>query len=202
MVTWFGLVHVIVSLVGGYIMMVSTVIDNPRLSNDQNAIFIAMTERTQSHGWTGFYYFRGGIRGGRGTGGYHRAAGFARSRTRCGGSLFPAMTTGILPTLAAQRCHFHAGLEAVARCPECKRFFCRECITEHDDRLICAGCLQKLSVKKHSVRKRFAGLGGVLACAAGIVIAWFFFYSMGRLLLMTPTRFHEGTVWETPAGNE
>lgn len=106
------------------------------------------------------------------------------------------------PTLAAQRCHFHDGREAVARCPECKRFFCRECITEHDDRLICAACLQKLAVKKQSGRGRFAGVKGLLACALGFILAWFFFYSVGRLLLLTPTRFHEGTVWQKTLDEE
>jgi hypothetical protein len=99
-------------------------------------------------------------------------------------------------SLAMQRCHFHVEREAVARCPECKRFFCRECITEHDDRLICASCLQKLAVKKTGRAGRFAIVGEAFVCAAGILVAWFFFYCAGQLLLMTPTRFHEGSVWE------
>ena len=45
--------------------------------------------------------------------------------------------------LAHQRCFNHATREAVARCPECHHFFCRECITEHDDRVLCTGCLKK-----------------------------------------------------------
>lgn len=112
------------------------------------------------------------------------------------------MITGMSPTLAAQRCQFHPAREAVARCPECKRFFCRECITEHDDRLICASCLQKLAAKKEARTGRFAGVKGLLACMMGLVLAWFFFYSMGRLLLLTPTRFHEGTVWQRTLDNE
>ena len=104
-----------------------------------------------------------------------------------------------IPSLAAQRCHFHPVREAVARCPECQRFFCRECITEHDDRLICASCLMKVAAKPKARRVRFAGAGGALACVLGIVIAWFFFYAVGKLLLRTPTQFHEGTIWERPA---
>ncbi|MBT8374528.1 MAG: rhomboid family protein, partial [Deltaproteobacteria bacterium] len=32
--------------------------------------------------------------------------------------------------LALQRCNNHGQREAVARCPKCRRYFCRECITE------------------------------------------------------------------------
>ncbi|HWB59983.1 MAG TPA: rhomboid family protein [Chthoniobacteraceae bacterium] len=110
------------------------------------------------------------------------------------------MSTAIPSTLAAQRCHFHIGREAVARCPECKRFFCRECITEHDDRLICASCLQKLAVKKSGVRGKFGAVGGVFLCVLGILVAWVFFYSMGQLVLMLPSNFHEGTVWHAEGG--
>jgi hypothetical protein len=98
--------------------------------------------------------------------------------------------------LATQRCHHHPDREAVARCPECRRFFCRECVTEHDDRVICADCLKKISVQARVSHGRFAAAGRLLACIAGILLAWFFFYSMGRLLLLTPTSFHEGTLWQ------
>ena len=112
------------------------------------------------------------------------------------------MTSAASSSLAVQRCHYHADREAVARCPECRRFFCRECITEHDDRVICASCLQKISVKTRARKGRFAGVGRILACAMGIVLAWFFFYSMGRLLLLTPTTLHEGTIWQRAAEDQ
>ena len=35
-----------------------------------------------------------------------------------------------------------------------------------------------------------------MVCTMGIIVAWFFFYSMGRMLLLTKTSFHEGTVWQ------
>ncbi|MGB8355531.1 MAG: rhomboid family protein [Chthoniobacteraceae bacterium] len=103
--------------------------------------------------------------------------------------------------LIAQRCHHHGDREAVARCPECGLFYCRECVTEHDDRVICASCLRKSSGTVKSRRQRFAWLGRLLVCGVGILVAWLFFYSMGRLLLLTPTSFHEGTLWENVAGD-
>ncbi|MCI0613826.1 rhomboid family protein, partial [bacterium] len=40
--------------------------------------------------------------------------------------------------ISKQRCFFHSQREAVVRCPECGRYYCRECVTEHLDRLLCA----------------------------------------------------------------
>ena len=47
--------------------------------------------------------------------------------------------------LTHQRCFHHSHREAVARCPECRQFYCRECVTEHDYRVICATCLKKIA---------------------------------------------------------
>ena len=43
--------------------------------------------------------------------------------------------------LLHQRCFNHMLREAVACCPECRRYFCRECVTEHEDKVLCAACL-------------------------------------------------------------
>lgn len=102
-----------------------------------------------------------------------------------------------MPTLAQQRCFNHSLREAVARCPECKQYYCRECITEHDDRAICAACLKKLAHKPLLQRRGFAGGVRFLQCVAGIFLAWFFFYLVGQTLLSMPSSFHEGTLWQT-----
>jgi hypothetical protein len=104
--------------------------------------------------------------------------------------------------LIRQRCFLHASREAVARCPACKRFFCRECITEHAGRVICASCLKTLAIAEG----RRAG-GGWLAgarrlawtalqCVAGGLLLWMFFYWLGRTLQLLPSDFHEGKLWE------
>ena len=98
--------------------------------------------------------------------------------------------------LSAQRCAQHADREAVARCPECRRYFCRECITEHDRRVLCASCLKKLTRKPLTQRRGFAGLVLALQCLIGLMVAWFFFYLVGEALLSLPTSFHEGTLWQ------
>lgn len=98
--------------------------------------------------------------------------------------------------LVSQRCANHTEREAAARCPECRRFFCRECITEHDNRVLCAACLQKLARPPLLKRPVFAGLLRVMQCLLGLAAAWFFFYLVGEALLALPTAFHEGTLWQ------
>lgn len=95
-----------------------------------------------------------------------------------------------------QRCVLHAFREAAARCPDCGRFFCRECVTEHDGRVICAGCLRRLADAAPPPRRR-VGAGFRLAAqtALSVVLLWLLFYGVGRLLLRIPAAYHEGTVW-------
>lgn len=97
--------------------------------------------------------------------------------------------------LLHQRCFNHSLREAAARCPACGRFYCRECVTEHEDKVICAACLRKL-VKSPLIQRGWF-LGGVRVGAAlsGLLLAWMFFYLLGQGLLAVPSAFHEGTVW-------
>ena len=98
--------------------------------------------------------------------------------------------------LAYQRCFNHADREAAARCPRCRRFFCRECITEHDDQVICANCLRALARAPLLRRGTWANLFALGRCLLGLVLAWFFFYLIGNTLLALPSSFHEGTFWQ------
>jgi hypothetical protein len=100
-----------------------------------------------------------------------------------------------MPDLAHQRCLNHAEREAVAQCPACRKYFCRECITEHDDRVICASCLRKLARVPLLQRRGFVSVVRLSQCLVGLLLAWFFFYLVGEGLLALPTSFHEGTLW-------
>jgi len=93
-------------------------------------------------------------------------------------------------SLAQERCFNHASREAVARCPECGRTFCRECISEHDDRVICAFCLKRLS-KKAARPSRLVGLVRLAQVLMGLLLLWSSFYLLGRALLTIPSSFHE-----------
>ena len=97
--------------------------------------------------------------------------------------------------LGRQRCYNHAAREAVARCPECGRFYCRECVTEHEDRVLCASCLARLAGAGGPGKKSRAALTLISQLALGILILWLFFVVLGKGLLALPSSFHEGTVW-------
>ena len=99
-------------------------------------------------------------------------------------------------SLHQQRCFNHGVREAVARCPECGGFFCRECVTEHDDRVVCSVCLAKLARTPLVKRRAFVNLLRAAQCLAGLVAAWFFFFFIGSLLLKIPSAFHEGALWQ------
>ncbi len=98
--------------------------------------------------------------------------------------------------LAQQRCVNHLQREAVARCPECKSFYCRECVTEHQDRVVCAACLKKLEAPRPERVKKLPALMRGMQGLVGLLIAWLSFYFLGRLLLSLPASFHNGTLWQ------
>jgi hypothetical protein len=90
-----------------------------------------------------------------------------------------------------QRCWNHEAREAVCRCPECGRSFCRECVTEHEARLLCASCLVAVARAR---RSRRAGVRRLLPAAmalAGILLAWTVFYSAGEALILLTTRLEQ-----------
>jgi uncharacterized paraquat-inducible protein A len=101
-----------------------------------------------------------------------------------------------MENLSHQRCFRHQEREAVARCPECRRYFCRECITEHDDRVVCATCLKKLTVTGVRSASRWRLVRNSLHGLLAVLVLWLVFYSLGRCLLSIPSSFHEGTVWK------
>jgi hypothetical protein len=85
--------------------------------------------------------------------------------------------------------------EAVARCPECTRFYCRECVTEHEDRLLCATCLAKIAEPVTRHRRNFQPVVIFFQSTIGFLILWIVFYYIGQILLSIPAEMHEGTTW-------
>ena len=98
--------------------------------------------------------------------------------------------------LAQQRCFNHVTREAAARCPECGRFFCRECVTEHDDRVICAGCLRNVAHVPLFKRRSFTRALQIVRCGLSVLLLWFTFYLIGEGLSSLPDSFHQGTLWQ------
>ena len=109
--------------------------------------------------------------------------------------------------LTRQRCTIHLEREAAARCPSCERFFCRECVTEHDGRLLCALCLRELFAAAHRPdpargvwRKKLRAAGRAGALVGSALLAWLFFHMLGRNLAALPDEFHVDKIWNQAAG--
>ena len=101
-----------------------------------------------------------------------------------------------MSVLASQRCLHHTAREAVARCTQCRQSYCRECIVEHEERVLCAGCAKKLlstgGQKTDLFRKLVRGTHLVLS----FMLLWIVFFALGRILLAIPSSFHEGDFWK------
>lgn len=84
---------------------------------------------------------------------------------------------------------------ASARCPQCGRFFCKECITEHAGKVLCTNCLQKTVLDPEDKRAPWVLVLCALQFGLGLCLLWTFFYCFAQLLLLIPTSFHEGSFW-------
>ena len=94
------------------------------------------------------------------------------------------------PYLAQSRCFQHAGREAVARCPECERFYCRECVTEHEGRMICRSCLDTLlQASTDETGNFFKHVKGWALAFGGYFLAVYIFYRIGYALLRSRRSF-------------
>ncbi len=102
-----------------------------------------------------------------------------------------------MTVVAHQRCLNHDEREAVARCPECRQYFCRECITEHEERVVCASCLKKLASAAVPPRRQAWDVWPAAQIAGGLVIAWVVFYFAGEALLALPAEFHDDRLWQS-----
>ena len=101
-----------------------------------------------------------------------------------------------MSTLALQRCLHHVEREAVARCTSCTQHFCRECIVEHEGRVLCTDCRVKL-LQKPGLQIGFGRRFGVaLHLVLSLFVLWFCIYLFGKALLLIPSTFHEGEVWK------
>ncbi len=81
------------------------------------------------------------------------------------------------------RCWNHESREAVCQCPECGRSFCRECVTEHQSRLLCAACLARLarpSTPGSAASRNLSSTGMLLG---GLFLAWLLFFGAAEGIL-------------------
>jgi hypothetical protein len=93
-------------------------------------------------------------------------------------------------------CLNHPRREAAAQCTSCKQPFCRECVTELDGRMVCGACHRaKVEAKAKSKRDWFL-VTASLQALLGLVLLWGTAWFFGKLLLSTPSAFHEGAMWQ------
>ena len=93
--------------------------------------------------------------------------------------------------LVQQRCFRHDLREAAGRCPSCRRYYCRECLTEHDHRLLCVTCLAKLPVDPPVQARRSWRLDYAYPLV-GLLLAFTIFYWLGQTLILASTDFRGG----------
>jgi hypothetical protein len=98
-------------------------------------------------------------------------------------------------TLRQQRCFHHPHREASARCPECGRYYCRECITEHDDRVVCASCLAKITLKQEKSARQWAILPRLALAVVAVAVVFVVILLIGNALLALPNQFHDTGGW-------
>lgn len=84
-------------------------------------------------------------------------------------------------TIALSKCLIHTAREAVARCPQCRQFFCRECITEHGGRVLCAPCLAKQARTANETGK-LAWIRLPVAAAAAFLLLWMVLFQAARFI--------------------
>ena len=90
--------------------------------------------------------------------------------------------TAAMNAIVKQRCANHAGREAVSKCVECTRFFCRECVTEHGERMLCSACLLRTATGASAARQGGGWLMLAAMGSAGLLLLWTLFYWAGDLL--------------------
>lgn len=103
-----------------------------------------------------------------------------------------------MSSLALQRCWNHGSREAVARCPDCGRSYCRECVVEHEDRIICSSCLAKITTAtvKPARTWNFRPALRFVAAFTGVIVAWVLYFGLGRGLLAIPDESHAESLWK------
>src|SRR3954471_10181065 len=97
--------------------------------------------------------------------------------------------------LLGQRCANHELREAVCRCPQCRRSLCRECVTDHEGRLVCAACL-RISTRSAAAPRRGSRHTKEIGMAlAGVLLAWAMFFGAAQSLI-TITERSEQAAWQ------
>jgi hypothetical protein len=89
-----------------------------------------------------------------------------------------------------QRCWNHEAREAACRCPACGRSYCRECVSEHEGRLLCAACLSAVAAGREPGSGR-GGLAPAAMIAAAILLGWLTYWVAGESIMAVIRRMQQ-----------
>lgn len=99
--------------------------------------------------------------------------------------------------LSRQQCVLHPDRGAVARCPVCKRYYCHECITEHDGQVLCCHCLLQQVQDADNISSfmdrhaaSFQLVAKPLLALGGLLLLWLIFAVIGTMLMRFPNNFY------------
>jgi len=95
-------------------------------------------------------------------------------------------------SVAIERCQLHPERQAAVCCPSCRRFYCRECVTEHAGRYLCARCLRLANKPRARRQLPLALLRAPFTLLVGVVVGWGVFYLYAQLLALLVTAFQHG----------
>jgi len=62
--------------------------------------------------------------------------------------------------------------------------------------VICSECLKSLTAAKSTRGRGARRVLPIVLAGVGLMIAWLWFYAIGRTLLLIPASVHDGTVWK------
>jgi hypothetical protein len=87
-----------------------------------------------------------------------------------------------------QQCWNHSERGAVCLCPVCHRGYCRECVSEHDSRLLCAACIKAaLPASDAGGSRRSRKVWIPVLAVATTLIAWAAIFSLGQIIMESVT---------------
>jgi hypothetical protein len=89
--------------------------------------------------------------------------------------------------VAQQHCWNHPVRGAVCRCPVCHRPFCRECVSEHAARLLCATCIKASVSAPAETHRRSTPFWFATMAVASTLLAWAIFFSLGQIIMESVT---------------
>jgi hypothetical protein len=90
-----------------------------------------------------------------------------------------------------QRCWNHEAREAACRCPACGRNYCRECVSEHEGRLLCAACLSGVTARRQPGAGHGSRLAPAAMIAAAILLAWLTYWAAGESVMAVIRRMQQ-----------